>query len=644
MNFGQPNILWLMVAVVGLLIGFLWWSWRKRAHLISQFVQSRLLAQLTVGISAQRLKIKWALLVCAVVSLFLTLARPQWGFDWQEVKQRGLDIVVAIDTSRSMLASDIAPNRLERSKLAALDLMAKAKSDRLALVAFAGSAFLQCPLTLDEDAFRQSVDAVEVGIIPQGGSAITEAIKAALEAYEKDNDNHKILVLFTDGEDHDAGAEETAKIAKDAGMRIFTIGVGTSAGELIRVTDDKGQNTFLKDEAGNVVKSKLNELLLQQIATSSQGFYLPLRGANTMDTLYERGLAPLPKSDIAAKLTRRYHERFQWPLAFAIAFLIAEIFFPEQKRTRREKESTTTTKAGLKKAVSLITLLLVTGSLQASPASALRQYQSKNYGAALREYKTLLEKNPDDAKLSYNAGAAAYKASEFESATKYFTAATRAEELELQQQAFYNLGNTLYGAGNQQQEPQARMENWEQSVKNYESALKLNPNDGDAKHNLEMVKRMLEELKKQQQQQKDQKGDQKKDDKNQDSKDQQDQQKQDQQKQDQKDSNQSKDQQQQQQDKQESNQPKDSQEKKDQQQQQQNNQPKPEEKKGQNEQAKSQEQKDGGKEEAGEATPYALGKMTPEQAKQLLEAQKGDEKAMIFQPQGQPKKRSVRDW
>ena len=172
MSFANPQFLWLLLLVPPLLIGFLWWSAHARERLMTQFIQARLLPGLITGVSMTRQKIRAAGLVAAVCCLILALARPQWGFDWQEVTQRGLDIVVAIDTSKSMLAEDIAPNRLARAKLAALDLMQQAKSDRLGLVAFAGSAFLQCPLTIDDSAFRQSLDALDVNIIPEGGTAI----------------------------------------------------------------------------------------------------------------------------------------------------------------------------------------------------------------------------------------------------------------------------------------------------------------------------------------------------------------------------------------------------------------------------------------------------------------------------------------
>src|SRR5437016_2293157 len=336
MSFGNLQMLWLLLVLPPALLAFFWWAWRTRQRLMTQFIQARLLSALTVGISARRQKIRLACLILAVVSLLLALARPQWGFDWEEVKQRGLDIVVAIDTSKSMLAEDIAPNRLARAKLAALDLMQQAKSDRLGLVAFAGSAFLQCPLTIDDAAFRQSVETLDVNVIPQGGTALAEAIETALTAF-KEGDNYKILVLFTDGEDHDSGALEAAKKATEAGLRIFTIGIGSVEGEILRIKDAKGRIDYLRDEEGNVVKSHLNESLLQEIARATKGVYFPLRGAKTVDTLYRDWLAPLPKSAREEKLVKRYHERYHWPLALAMLLLVAEMLFPERKREAKSK-------------------------------------------------------------------------------------------------------------------------------------------------------------------------------------------------------------------------------------------------------------------------------------------------------------------
>lgn len=304
---------------------------------MTQFIQARLLPSLTVGISPFRLKLRLACLVLGVVFLIVALARPQWGFDWEATRQRGLDILVAIDTSKSMLADDIAPNRLARAKLAALDLMRLAKTDRLGLIAFAGSAFLQCPLTVDDAAFRQSVDALDVNIIPQGGTAVAEAIDTAARAF-KEGENYKALVLLTDGEDHDSGAVEAAKKAAAAGLQIFTVGVGTAAGELIPLKTPDGRTDFVKDDQGNAVKSRLNEELLQDIAKETKfGIYVRLQGPNAIELLYEKGLSQLPKSEHQEKLVRRYHERYHWPLALALLFLIAEVVLPEPKRESAAK-------------------------------------------------------------------------------------------------------------------------------------------------------------------------------------------------------------------------------------------------------------------------------------------------------------------
>lgn len=328
MSFASPNALWLLLVVPPAMAVFFWWSMRQRQSLLTRFIAARLLPGLLSGVSAARQKIRFGCLILAVACLILALGRPQWGFSWDEVKQRGVDIVVAIDTSKSMLADDIAPNRLARAKLAALDVMKQAKTDRLGLVAFAGSAFLQCPLTIDDTAFSQSVEALDVNTISQGGTAIADAIQVAQSAF-KEGENHRVLVLMTDGEDLDSGALEAAQKAGQAGLQIFTIGIGTPEGELIHLPD----GGLVHDEKGNVVKSHLNETLLQQIAGATEkGFYLPLRGAKTIDTLYEKGLASMPKSESTQKLVKKYNERYHWPLAAGIVLLLVEMLLPERRR------------------------------------------------------------------------------------------------------------------------------------------------------------------------------------------------------------------------------------------------------------------------------------------------------------------------
>jgi Ca-activated chloride channel family protein len=659
MRFANQLLFWsMLLVIVPAMLVFFWWSWRERQRLMAQFIQTRLLASLTVGISPTRQKIRLACLVMATICLIATLARPQLGFDWEEVKQRGLDVIVAIDTSKSMLAEDIAPNRLKRAKLAALDLMQQAKSDRLALIAFAGGAFLQCPLTIDDAAFRQSVDTLDVNIIPQGGTAIAEAIDTAIASF-REGDNHKALVLFTDGEDQDSGAVEAAKRAGEAGIHIYTIGIGSPEGELLRITDAKGRTDYIRDEQGNVVKSHLNESLLREIAGATPGgFYLPLRGAKTMETLYEKGIGTLPKSETSEKLVRRYHERYHWPLAIGMIFLLIEMLFPERKRERSKSALGAPAKAGLRAAVTVVVLLAAALSVWGSPASALREYKDGKYDNALKDYQKALDKKKDDPRLHFNAGAAAYKSKNFEEAAKQFDEALNSPDLKLLQQSYYNRGNARYYLGESNPDPSRKTETWEEAVKDFDSAMQLskqlNTPDADAKFNYEFVKKKLEELKQQQQQQKNDKNDQNKDDQNKDQQQNQDKKDQDKKDQDKKDQ-QNKDQE----NKDQAQQNKDSQQQKDQQQKDQQQKEQAQKDKEKQKQSAEQKKKELEKQEAQQSSgkpgdkdtqegqqSYAVGRMTPQQAQQLLDAEKGHEMVLPPKLEGKPRdpNKPLRDW
>lgn len=497
MRFEHPQLLWLLLILLPALALFFWWRERARQRLLMQFVEARLLPALLVGASPARRKIRMALVTAAAALLLVALARPQYGFDLQEVEQRGLDVVVAIDTSKSMLATDIAPNRLERARLAALELMQTAGPDRLGLVAFAGDAFLECPLTFDNMAFQQCVQALNVNSIPEGGTDLASAINTALAAF-KESDHHKVLVLLTDGEDNvnEADALEAAKNAAKTGLKIFTIGIGTAAGDLIRVTDANGNSDYVRDEQGNVVKSHLNEALLQRIAGATGGFYLPLRGADTMDVLYERGLAPLPKSESQERMIRRYHEQYQWPLAAAMVLLLVEMFLPERKNSKAPNGERRTSHAQPAVVAVLLAAWFLPLVASGSPSSALHNYQSGNYTNALMEYQRLAEIHTNDLRLVFNAGTAAYRATNFDEAVRDFQAVTLSPDLKLQQRAYYNLGNTQYRIGEVRFEPTSGgldtvEESWQAAIKSYARAVDLNRQDADAAYNLAFVKQQV---------------------------------------------------------------------------------------------------------------------------------------------------------
>ena len=602
------------------------------AERVAQFIHANLVEQLTLGLSVIRRKAKLILLLVVVLLLFLALARPKGGYELQKTETRTLDILVAVDTSRSMLATDQSPNRLERAKLAVLDLMRLAKRDRLGLIAFSGTAFLQCPLTIDRNAFIQNVNSLSTDIIPQGGTAISEAITEALRTFKKEEDNHKVLVLMTDGEDHEAGVTEAAEKANNIGMKIFTIGLGSPEGELIQLPNPQtGRLEFLKDESGNVVKSRLNETLLRKLSTDTGAFYLPLQGADTMERLYEAGLAGLTPNRVENQMTKRYIERYQWLLGLAVFLLLGEMLLGEGRRPSPKSSPA---------ALAVLGLLLAAPAALATPADARRAMEQDDFGRALRLYEKLLVESPEDARLHYNAGAAAYGAGDFEKARNHFNSTLASPEapLPLQQRAFYNLGNAMFRLGETTENPDDKAKQWIGALKKYEGAFDLSkqlektPDDEDAQYNTDIVKKRLEQLK-QQQQQKQQQGDDKQDkeneDKNEQQKDQQQQKSDDQKKQEQ--DQQQKDQQQKQ------DQQKSDEEKKEQQQQQQSGQNQEEKKEEQQKQdgsggedKKEQSQPKPGEEQsdAGQAQPD--GKMTPEQVRQLLDTLKQQER--IYRP------------
>lgn len=495
MRFANPQWMWVSVGLALALGLFLVWAWHVRKRLVSRFVPPRLLALLTVGVSPQRQKLRLWLVFLAAVLLSVSLARPQWGFGYKEVKQKGLDIIVAIDTSKSMLAEDLAPNRLTKAKLAVLDLRRISHADRIGLIAFAGAAFLQMPMSTDEDVLRQNLDALDTNLLPQGGTAITEAIETANTAFkDSGQENHRALILLTDGEDHDGAAIEAAKKAAAAGTVVFTVGVGTTAGELIPVRDAKGRISYVKDEAGNTVKTRLNEALLREVAKAGNGFYLQLAGAGVMETLYERGLAPLPKREFETSLSKLFFERFQWFLGASLLLLMAEMLVSDRRRRASQA-------APVAAAAVAALMLLSPAAAQASASSARKSYDQGQYKNALNEYERLLEKKPDNSPLHYNAGSAAFQAGRFESAADHFSAALATGDLSLQQKAYYNRGNSQFRQGEEAEDPSKKMELWKKSLNDFETTLKLDPKDADARQNAEMVSRKIEELKQQQQKQ-----------------------------------------------------------------------------------------------------------------------------------------------
>ncbi|WP_136796078.1 VWA domain-containing protein [Desulfosediminicola ganghwensis] len=511
MQFAQTPWIFAGLVICAFLAIALHKMQKRRLESLEQFASAQLLGRLTRHISPGRRKLKNSLLVLAVFLLFVALARPQYGFKWVEVKRKGIDILFALDTSKSMLAEDTRPNRLQRAKFGILDFIDKLEGDRIGLMPFAGSSYLMCPLTLDYDSFSASLGTLSTDIIPLGGTNLSEVIRSAERVLSNDS-NHKVLVLITDGEDLEGKVIEAAQKAGEKGMTIYTVGVGTADGELIPLPGPQGG--FVKDADSKFVTSRLDESTLREIAGATGGIYAPLgRGGEGLETIYQQKLQLIPKEELAERRHKVPVERFSWPLVAAIMLLIIDYLIPERKGNGSLKPAVITTAGRRFRKDTLVTIFLAVcfatlgfAPPQVTAGEGEEAYAREDYLKASEHYREALKDNPRDPVLNYNFGTTAYKNNLFDQATASFTEALNSADLQLQQKAYFNLGNSLYRQGEEQQQanPRAAMKKWQQALDAYDAALQLNSEDRAASENHAYVEKKIEELQDQLKQQQDQ--------------------------------------------------------------------------------------------------------------------------------------------
>ena len=615
LTFSEP-VWFFALAIVPVVAALYLWSQRRSDALLSKVVAPRLRSQLAGTVSKRRRTLKSAVILAVFGLIALALARPQMGFVEREVKQRGRDVIVAIDTSRSMLATDVAPSRLARAKLVAQDLLRLVRGDRVGLVAFAGSAFLQAPLTLDYNAVFTSLEELDTAVIPKGGSNIAEAIRIAEQAFGKGEGQTRALVILTDGEELEADGVAAAKRAGELGVRVFTVGIGSAEGSLIPLRSDEGGSDFVRDTAGKPVQSKLDEKRLKEIAEAGGGFYEPL-GAEAARSIFENGILKLEQAETGILSARQPIERYQWPLGLAVGLLALWLLLGDRKKA-----------IVLRKGVTALFLFAFSVSL-VTAATGLEEYQAGNFDKSQAEFERRLQATPHSEKLHFNAGAASYKLGDFAKAVDHFTQSLLSGDPKLREASSYNLGNALVRRGEAAKGNEEKKADWKNAIQHYSEALKLDPQNKQAEENREIVKKMLDDLEKQekeQQQKQDQQ--QQKQDQQQQKQDQQ-QQKQDQQQQKQDQQQQKQDQQQQKQDQQQQKQDQ-QQQKQDQQQQkqdqQQQKQDQQQQKQDQQQQNEGQAKQDQQKEKRDQQQPREdQAKQDQQQANQQQKQQKGNQ-------------------
>ncbi len=491
MRFAHIHIIhfiWLLLPL-GLLF---WWLRLRKSKIISRFVDEHLWDEVVATFSLRRQKIKNALLLGVILFSIIALARPQWGFKWREIKRQGLDVLLAIDTSKSMLANDVKPNRLERTKLAVKDLLKKLKGDRIGLVAFSGDAFLTCPLTVDYGGFLLSLEMLDTETIPRGGTSIAKAIDHAIKGYESTPNQYKAIVIITDGENLEGDPLEAAKKAKEKGVKIYCVGIGTAEGDLIQIRNDQGELEFLKDKGGNFIKSRLNEKMLQEIAFITGGAYVRSSGAQFgLDVIYEQYLSKMEKREIESKMKKMHLERFQLPLAIALLLLILEVCV--------------TTRKALAALIFIVFVLNVpTHALASSKVKDVNKgneyYSEGKYQDSIEMYQKALEKDGQSDIINFNLGAALYKTEDFDQAITHFQKALLSETEDLKLKTHYNMGNAFYkgGIGRVDKDIKLAISMLQEALPHYEHVINAQENNEDAQNNYEFVKKELELLKQQQ--------------------------------------------------------------------------------------------------------------------------------------------------
>ncbi len=329
-QFAHTNYLYFLLVIPILIIIFII-SLQIKKKAVKSFGDLKIISGLMPNVSYRRPRLKFILLIIALTFIIIGVAGPQFGAKLKKVKREGIEMIFALDVSNSMMAEDIKPNRLERSKQAISKLIDKLHNDKIGLIVFAGDAYTQLPITTDYSAAKMFLSTVSPEIVPKQGTAIGSAIKLGMNSFSPDNNRSKALIIITDGENHEDNAVEMAEEANKKGIVVYTIGMGLPKGAPIPIVGRYGQRDFRTDKSGNVVITKLNEQMLQQIASAGNGIYIRANNSNAGINILYKKINKMDKTEIESKIYSEYDERFQYLIAIALILLFVEFIIIERK-------------------------------------------------------------------------------------------------------------------------------------------------------------------------------------------------------------------------------------------------------------------------------------------------------------------------
>lgn len=522
MELAYPLWLWGLLVLPLVVVGE-WWLVRQDRERTASLVARALWPRVVERPAEAWRWVRLGLVLVAVTGLVLALARPRWGMVREKLERQGVDVVLVADTSASMLCTDTQPSRFVVARAALAALLDRLAGDRFALVALEGEAYPLVPLTLDADAVGLFLDTMEPGIVPTPGTSLGAGLARALDLFVDTNRANKVIVLASDGEDLEGGVEEVVAKAKQAGVVIHTIAVGTEAGGPVPELDRDGRQVgFKKDENGAAVVSRLNPVSLEAMARATGGKAVRLLPSQPLAWEIVSAIDSMEQQTLAKEYAYRKKERYQWPLGVAVAALTLGLLMPPP-RLRRGKAAAVIASAGdrdpgpgarvptgaLGKAVAVVLTVLGTGIASAQEASRgggvvdealLRPsratsagrtlYDEGNYPKALERFTEAASLRPEDARARFNLADALFKAGKLDEAGAIFRALGERDDAPLAFESRYNLGNVELS---KQQFPEA--------VGAYRKALKLRQDDPDTRRNLELALRAIQQQQQQQNQQ-----------------------------------------------------------------------------------------------------------------------------------------------